>query len=204
MAGKRRWETRALAIMAYPANLAFAGLAAFVLALPIVTGLSACVAAGRALHGWLTNGDDRVFTHTFREFGATWRRTLPASTLASLAVVVIVTNVLFLGSQDGPVAYLFAMATVPVAAALALIIVMLPAAAARAPDRGMREWLSALATLAAARPASSVILVVIVGAFGLTCVLLPTIVPFFGLSLPVWLGLITAERATTRISSQQD
>jgi uncharacterized membrane protein YesL len=192
---RRRWEGRALALLAYPANLALAGVAGFLLALPVVTWLAAWVAAGRALHGWLAEDDHRAFTGTFREFAATWRRTLPASLLATLLVAVLVTNLLFLGSREAPVAYLFAMATIPVAAALTLVFLMLPAAAAADRDASMREWLRSAVRLAVARPLGSLALLAIVAAFALTCVVLPTIVPFFGISLPVWLGLVTAGRA---------
>ncbi|MPZ25002.1 MAG: hypothetical protein GEV12_00745 [Micromonosporaceae bacterium] len=192
---RRRWEERTLAVLAYPANLALAGVAGFLLALPVVTWLVAWVAAGRALHGWLAGDDHRAFTGTFREFAATWRRSLPASVLATLVVVVLATNLLFLGSQDTPVAFLFGMATIPVAAAVALVVLMLPAAAAFDRDASMGEWLRAAAGLAVARPLGSLVLLVVVAGFGLTCAVLPTIVPFFGISLPVWLGLVTAGRA---------
>lgn len=193
---RRRWEHRLLAILAYPANLAFAGVAAFVLTVPIVTWLSAWIAAGRALHGWLVDEEDQVFTQTFREFAQTWRRTLPASMLATAVAGVLATNVLFLGQQDSPVAFVLGMATIPVASALALIALMLPAAAASDHDGTMRGWSRAAARAAAARPLGSLVLLAIVAAFGLTCVVLPTIVPFFGASLPVWLGLVTARSAT--------
>ncbi|WP_165358541.1 DUF624 domain-containing protein [Haloactinopolyspora alba] len=191
-ARRNRWEHRVLAALAYPANLAFAGVAAFLLALPIVTWLPASVAAGRAMHGWLTDGDDRVFTTTMREFAATWRRTMPAGLVATAVATVFTINLVFLGSRDAPVAFLLATAMLPFAAAFVLVIVMLPVAAARWPDASMRRWLTEAVALAAARPVASAALVVIVAAFGLTCVLVPTIVPFFGLSVPVWLGLATA------------
>lgn len=190
-----RLAERALAVLAYPANLALAGVAAFLLALPVVTWLVAWIAAGRALHAWLVEDDHRAFVGTFREFAAVWRRSLPASVAATLVVAVLVANVLFLGSQDTPVAFLFGMATVPVAAAVALVVLMLPAAAAEDRDASMGRWLRAAAGLAAARPWGSLALLAIVAAFGLTCAVLPTIVPFFGISLPVWLGLVTARRA---------
>jgi uncharacterized membrane protein YesL len=189
---RRRWEQRTLAFLAYPANLALAGVAAFLLALPVVTWLAACIAVGRALHAWLAEDDHRAFVGTFREFAATWRRSLPASVAATFVVAVLATNVLFLGSQDTPVAFLFGMATIPVAAAVALVVLMLPAAAAWHRDASMGDWLRTAAGLAVARPLGSLVLLVIVTAFGLTCVVLPTIVPFFGISLPVWLGLVTA------------
>lgn len=191
-ASRTRWEHRVLAVLAYPANLALAGVAAFLLTVPIVTWLPAWVAAGRALHRWLTEGDDRVFTTTLREFAATWRRTVPAGLVATVVAAMFVVNLIFLGSRDTPVAFLLAMAMLPVGVAGLVVAVMLPVAAARRPEAAMREWLTDVVTLAVTRPLASVVLVVLVVAFGLTCVLLPTIIPFFGLSVPVWLGLAAA------------
>ncbi|NED94314.1 hypothetical protein G1H11_03210 [Phytoactinopolyspora alkaliphila] len=189
---RRGWEQKALAGLSYPANLAFTGVAAFVLALGVVTWLSAAIAAGRALHRWQSDGDDRTFTGTFREFAATWRRTLPASIAATAMATMIALNLIFLGSREAPVAFLFGMATIPLAATLLLVVLMLPAAASADRDATMRVWLRGAVVLAAQRPLASLVLLAIVVAFGLTCVLLPTIVPFLGISLPVWLGLTTA------------
>ncbi|HEY8471133.1 MAG TPA: hypothetical protein VIL37_00655 [Natronosporangium sp.] len=191
-----RWAQRLLAFLAYPANLALAGLAGFLLALPVVTWLVAWIAAGRAMHAWLAEGDQRAFVNTFREFAAVWRRSLPVSVPATVVVTVLSVNLLFLGSQDTPVAFLFGAATIPVAAGVALVALMLPAAAAIEPDARMRQWLRGAVALAAARPLRSLLLLAIVAAFGATCTLLPTIVPFFGVSLPVWLALETATRST--------
>jgi uncharacterized membrane protein YesL len=191
---RRGWEQKALGAMAYPANLALAGVAAFVLALGVVTWLSAVIATGRALHRWQNDGEDRVFTGTFREFAATCRRTLPASAAATVMAAVIAMNLIFLGSRDTPVAFLFGMATIPLAATLLLIVLMLPVAASLERDGTMREWLRGAVVLAVQRPVASLVLLVIVVAFGLTCVLLPTIVPFLGISLPVWLALVTARQ----------
>lgn len=190
-----RWESALLAAMAYPANLAFAGLAAFLLAVPVVTWLTALIAAGRALDRWVARDDDRVFTNTFQEFRALWRRTLALSVLATVVVFVLVINLLFLGDQGTSAAYLLGMATVPVAAMLVLVVVMLPAAAVQMPDGTAGEWLRLALSLGVRGPVVSLALVVVVIGFLLTCVLLPTMAPFFGLSLPAWLGLKTVRRA---------
>lgn len=193
---RRRWEHKALAILEYPANLAFAGMAAFLLSLPLVTWLSAWVAVGQALHAWRTDGDDRVFTNTVRAFAATWRRTLPASVAATAIVAIMTIDVIFLGTRDTPVAFLFGAATVPFAVALVLVATLLPAVAARRPDGTMRDWSRMAVVVAASRPVASLGLAAVVVAFGLTCVLLPTIVPFLAGSVPVWLGLAAAGGAS--------
>jgi uncharacterized membrane protein YesL len=181
--------------MAYPANLAFAGLAAFLLALPLVTALGATVAAARSMGRWLREGDDAVFTATFREFAATWRRTLAPGVAAVAVVVMLSVDAVFLWRQltggTSPIALLLAAGTVPVAVAVALVLLALPVAAARAPDASAKAWLMEAGYLIARRPMRAAILLVITVAFALTCYLLPTAVPFFGLSVPVYLALVS-------------
>jgi uncharacterized membrane protein YesL len=181
--------------MAYPANLAFAGLAAFLLALPMVTALGASVAAARSMGRWLREGDDAVFTATFREFAATWRRTLAPGVAAVVVVVMLSVDAVFLWRQltDGtsPIALLLAAGTVPVAVAVALVLLALPVAAARTPDASAKAWLVEAGYLIARRPMRAAVLLVITVAFALTCYLLPTAVPFFGLSVPVYLALVS-------------
>ncbi|WP_104165480.1 DUF624 domain-containing protein [Cryobacterium sp. N22] len=204
----RGWEHRLLAAMAYPANLAFVGVAALILALPVVTILPASVAAARALRLWLQDGETAVFTATFREFGATWRRTLPMG-VGSVAVVLLLSvDSFFLGQQlsaagagASPVALVLAAATVPVALAVTLLLLALPVAAARSREGTARQWLVEAGYLIARRPVQALLLLAIVVIFFLTCYLLPTLVPFFGLSLPVYLALVTLGRNTGGTSS---
>jgi uncharacterized membrane protein YesL len=196
----RGWEQRLLAAMAYPANLAFVGLAAVLLSLPVITILPASVAAARALRGWLREGDTAVFTATFREFGATWRRTLPLGVGSVAVVFLLLVDSVFLGRQlspaaggAGPVALVLAAATVPVALAVLLLLLALPVAAARSPSATRRQWLLEAGYLVARRPVQALLLLALVVSFGLTCYLLPTLVPFFALSLPVYLALVTLD-----------
>ena len=202
-AAARGWEQRLLAAMAYPANLAFVGVAALILALPVVTILPASVAAARALRLWLQDGETAVFTATFREFGATWRRTLPLGVASVAVVLLLLVDSVFLGQQlsaagagASPVALVLAAATVPVALAVTLLLLALPVAAARSREGTRRQWLLEAGYLIARRPVQALIMLAIVLVFVLTCYLLPTLVPFFGLSLPVYLALATLGRDT--------
>ncbi|NEE01914.1 hypothetical protein [Phytoactinopolyspora halotolerans] len=201
---RRRWEDTALAVLSYPANLALAGVAAFILSLGVVTWLSAAVAAGRALHRWQEHGDDAVFTQTFREMAATWRRTWLLSVVATVLAAMVLVNLLFLGTRESPAAFLLATAMLPVAGALLLLALMLPAAASRDRDATTAQWLRAVVALGAQRPISSLVLLSIVAAFGLTCVLLPTIVPFLGISLPVWLALVATGNGAGTAADQRE
>jgi uncharacterized membrane protein YesL len=180
--------------MAYPANLAFAGLAAFLLALPLVTALGAAVAAARSMDRWLREGDDAVFTNTFREFAATWRRTLAPGIGAAAVFGILSVDAVFLWRQltggTSPIALVLAAGTVPVAVAVALVLLALPVAAARTPDASVKAWLFEAGYLIARSPMRAAVLLVIVMAFTLTCYLLPTAAPFFGLSVPVYLALV--------------
>lgn len=188
--------------MAYPANLAFAGLAAFLLALPLVTALGAAVAAARSMDGWLREGNDAVFTTTFREFALTWRRTLVPGVAAVAVVVVLSVDSIFLMRQlsagTSPLALLLAAGTVPLDVAVALLLLAFPVAAAHSRDDSAKAWLVEAGYLVTRRPVRASMLLLITVAFTLTCYLLPTAVPFFGLSVPVYLALVSlGDQGTT-------
>ncbi|RYV52122.1 hypothetical protein [Pengzhenrongella frigida] len=191
---RRSWEQGLLAALAYPANLAFAGVATFLLALPLVTALPAAIAGARAMDGWLRHGDDTVFTATFREFAATWRRTLPLGALSLVVVALLGVDGAFLWSRlvgGGSAALLLAAATIPVTVTVALVLLAVPVAATRSPDGSWRSWLVEAGYLVARRPARAGVLLLLTVAFALTCVLVPTVIPFFGLSVPVYLALVS-------------
>lgn len=189
------WEQSVLKWLAYPANLAFAGLAAFLLALPLVTALPAVVAAARSMDGWLRHDSTTVFTSTFREFRATWRRTLPLGILAVVIVGILAVDAMFLWTQvttgTSGVALAVAAASIPVAVAVALFLLALPVAASRNRDGTAREWLIEAGYLITTRPVRALVLLVLTGALVSTYLLLPTLVPFFGLSVPVYLALVS-------------
>lgn len=192
---RSRWEHRLLAALAYPANLVLAGIAATIVSLGVVTVLPAAVAATRALDGWLRHGDDAVFTATFRELRATWRRTLPLGLAATACTLVLTVNAVFLwhrsdGGTVGP-ALVLGAATAVVGCAVALLLLALPVAATRSPDARPREWLVEAAYLVARRPVRSLLLLVlVVGVLG-TLWLLPTLAPFVAVSVPAYLALVT-------------
>ncbi len=192
---RRGWEQRLLAAMAYPANLALGGVAAFILALPVITAVPAVVALGRAYGSWLREGDDAVFTGTFREFAATWRRTLPLGVAGAVVVALLVVNATFLldrlDAGPDPLALVLAPATAVVGAAVTLLLLGLPVAAHRSRDADVKHWLAESGYLVARRPVRALALLAIVAAFVFTCGLLPTIVPFLGLSLPVYLAHVS-------------
>lgn len=178
--------------LAYPANLALAGIAAFVLALPLVTAASAATAAGVALDAWRRDDDDGVFLGTFRAWRATWRRTVLLSGLAAVTSGVLVLNWLFLVSRESPVALVMLGALVPVTLLLLLLTVHFPAAVAAHPEGAARAWLRGSFELSVTRPLRALAVCVVVVTWGALCLLLPTIVPFFGISVPVMVGLISA------------
>lgn len=192
---RRRWEERLLAALTYPANLVLVGLAATVIALGVVTVLPAAVAASRALDSWLREGEDAVFTGTFRELRATWHRTLPLGVAATVCTAVLTVNAMFLwhrseGGTDGP-ALVLGAATVVVGCALALLVLAIPVAATRSPDAGPRAWVVEAAALVAGRPVRSVVLLALVAALLATLWLLPTLAPFVAISVPAYLALVT-------------
>lgn len=187
-------------LLAYPANLMFAGLAAFVLALPLVTALPAAVAAARSMDGWLRNDSSTVFTSTFREFAATWRRTLLPGVVSLVVVAILVVDGLFLWNQltqgTSGLGLAAGAASVPVAVTVALLLLAFPVAASRNRDGTAGQWLIEAAHLVITRPVRAASLLVLTVAILFTCVLVPTIIPFFGISVPVYLALVSFTSAT--------
>ncbi len=188
------WETSVLGWLTYPANLAFAGIAGFVLALPLVTALSGAIAAGVALDRWRDGDESGVFTGTFHAFRETWRRTLGLSVAGALLGAALVANWVFLLTRDSPLAIILLGALVPVTVVALLLVVHLPAAVAANPDGGARDWVSGSFALSFARPLGSLAVLVVVVTWGVFLLLLPTVIPFFGISVPVLVGLISADR----------
>ena len=195
------WVEPTLRFLAYPANLAFAGLAAFVLALPLITALPAAIAAARSIDGWLHDGDTTVFTSTFREFGATWRRTLPLGILTVVILAMLTFDGAFLWAQmatgtRGPALALGA-ASIPVAVSVGLMLLALPVAASRNRDGTVRHWLLEAGYLVTTRPLQATVLLALSSAVTITLVLVPTIIPFFGISVPVYLALVSLGAPST-------
>ena len=187
------WETSLLAWLTPLANLALAGVAAFVLAIPLVTAPAAAVAAGVALKGTREDDEDSAFLATFRAWRATWRRTLGVSVAGAVLSALLVVNWVFLLSRESPVAIVALGAMVPVSVLLLLLLVHLPAAVAWHPDGRARPWLREALALSLASPLRSLAVCVVVVTWLALCLLLPTIVPFFGLSVPVLAGLVSAD-----------
>ncbi len=192
-AGGRTWETSLLSLLTPLSHLALAGLAAFVLALPLVTAPAAAVAAGVALKRTREDDDDSAFLGTFRAWRETWRRTLGVSLVGAVLVAMIVVNWLFLLSRQSSMAVVVLGAMVPVSVLLLLLLVHLPAAVAWDPDGTTADWLRGSLALSLASPLRSASVVVVVVTWIALCLLLPTIVPFFGLSVPALVGLLSAD-----------
>lgn len=193
----RGWEGRVLGALVHPMNIAAAGLAAAVLSLGVVTAIPAAIAASRAMQRWLAGDDQAVFTGVFREFAATWRRSLPLGVAAVLVGAVLIVDVAFLMDQlahGSGVAIALLAATVPVAIALGLLALALPVSAALHRDASARDWFFGAGALVARRPFTAILLLIAVVTFGLCCYLFPTLLPFFGMSLPAYLALLVWHR----------
>lgn len=193
---QRSWESVLLRWLAYPANIAFAGAAAFLLALPLVTWLSALVAAGVALREWREEGEDRVFTRTFSAWRATWRRTLPFSVVASALVALFIVNLGFLTSRATPTAAIMAAAMFPVLLLAVAWVIHLPAAVGASAEGSRREWTVTTTYLLVRSPLrASAALVATLTCWAL-CSVLPTLIPFVGLSIPAYCGLVSSRPRT--------
>lgn len=192
-ASKSRWESSLLSALATPANIVLGGLAAFLLALGVITALPAMIALARALTRWLRDKEDAVFTNTFREFGATWRRSLPLGVFAAFVTLVLAADIVFLlakmTSGTSTLAIVFAAAAIPVGVIFMLMLLAVPVAASRLPEASRGEWMQEVAQLLLRYPVRSAAMLLIGIAVTVGCVLLPTLIPFVALSLPVYAGL---------------
>ncbi|GAA3634886.1 hypothetical protein GCM10022200_17670 [Microbacterium awajiense] len=184
------WEGRLLAALSYPANLIFGAVAALALALPVITALASAIALARAFRSWSHDDDDRVFTNTFREFAATWRRSLPLSVVATLVLGVIAADLVFLAYQlsDGGsgVGVIVGAMALPVAAVCPLYALAVAAAAAALPDATARGWLGGAGRLMFSSPGRSFGVFAVAAATAAIGVILPTLLPFIVFALPVY------------------
>ncbi len=184
-----------LGFLSYPANIALGGVAAFVLALPLVTLIPASIALARAFATWRETGNDSVFTNTFREFGATWRRSLVIGLISLVVMVILVADIFFLvtqlavGGAPQPV-ILVAAAVIPIGAVVSLVLLSIPVAAAQHRDGTARQWLRAAVGLVVGRPLASLGMLVVFATVLLACVALPTLVPFAGMSVPIYAAVV--------------
>ncbi|MDZ8200378.1 YesL family protein [Microbacterium sp. SSW1-59] len=198
-----RWEGRALGALMYPANVVVGAIAVLILSVPVVTILPATLALSRAYAAWVHEGDDAVFTNTFREFRATWRRSLPLGLGATVILAVLVVDGVFLirelTAETPSIGLLFAAATVPLAVAAAVYFFAVAAAGAAAPDGSRRDWLALGGRLMLAMPGRSLAVAAVVVVCVLASTLLPTLAPFVLISVPavtatgLWLTLDTTD-----------
>ncbi|PFG32362.1 putative membrane protein YesL [Sanguibacter antarcticus] len=187
------WEQTALRILTYPANLALAGAAGFILALPVVTAVPAVLAVARSLDGWMREDSTTVFTSTFREFAATWRRTLPFGILSVVVVGLLAFDAWFLWAQvasgTSGLAIAVGGASIPVAVSVVVILLVLPVAVCRNRDGTMKQWLAEAGFLAITHPVQTTVQLILAAVVLATLGLVPSMLPFFGISLPVYLVL---------------
>ncbi|MEO5781526.1 DUF624 domain-containing protein [Arthrobacter oryzae] len=192
---RRRWEHKVLGFLSYPANIALGGVAALVLALPLVTLLPAAIALARAFSTWRETGNDAVFTNTFREFGATWRRSLVIGLVSLVILVILVADIVFLvtqltvGGAPQPV-ILVSAAVIPIGAVVSLVLLSIPVAAAQHRDETARHWIRAAVGLVVAKPLASLGILVVLLTVLLACIALPTLVPFAGMSVPIYAAIV--------------
>ncbi|MFI5593901.1 hypothetical protein ACIA5G_53405 [Amycolatopsis sp. NPDC051758] len=139
------WERGALRAMEFVAQPALAGAAFCLLALGVVTWLPALAAAAVALQDWRGDGGGRPFTGTFRAFPRCWRVLWKDGFAAGAAIVVLVTNCLFLLGQGGPAAFVLLPVQVVLLASLAVYTLALAAVSAVDAGGDVRRRAAALA-----------------------------------------------------------
>lgn len=184
-----------LVFLSYPANVALGGVAAFILALPLVTLIPAAIALARAFASWRETGNDAVFTNTFREFGATWRRSLLIGLASLVILVILVADIMFLvtqltvGGAPQPV-ILISAAVIPIGAVVSLVLLSVPVAAAQHRDATAGQWIRAAVGLVVAKPLASLGMLVVLATVLLACIALPTLMPFAGMSVPIYAAVL--------------
>lgn len=184
-----------LAFLSYPTNIILGGIAAFILALPLVTLLPSAIALTRAFARWRENGDDAVFTNTFREFGATWKRSLGIGAVSFGLLTILATDIAFLAAQlsnknGSQIAILFSAAVIPVGVLVTLLLLAIPVAAGQQSDATAREWIRAAFALFLTKPFQSLKVLVVLATVLISCVALPTLIPFISISIPTYLAAI--------------
>lgn len=190
-----RWEHTVLRLLAYPAYLGLLNLGWLVLALPVVTWLSAAAAMTRAMHAWLAEDDQRPFTNTFRFFRESWRRTLPVSLASTAVLLVAAGNVAFLRDTGGRAAGLLLAAQLPLLAAVAVYLAALIPVMALWPDLEPRSWLREALVLVARHPAFAAIHLILLLTLVGVLLIVPTLAVFCCASLPAFWSLRLATRA---------
>ena len=179
--------------LSYPANLAFAGVAGSSWRCPW-SRLRSRDRCGRAMDRWrtVTTG---VFTNTFREFGR------PGAALGLSLAGALLGRRSATGCSSAAkgvaLATVMAAAFLPSPRSLLLVGVHLPAAAAAERDAGPRRWLRRPRRRGDA-PLRSVGVLVAVVTWLVLCVTVPTLFPFLGLSVPTFLGLVSAPSCARR------
>lgn len=182
------WESSALRVLEYPANLALANVAWVLLALPVITIFPALVALATALDRWLRMDEQRPFYGTFAAFLPAVRRLWALSLASTIFGTVLALNVVFLSSQEGRFPALLAGFLVPIAVAYVAVHTALVPIAARRGDLTQMELLRASALTVLRHPIRSLLLVVAVAASSVLF-LWPPLALTLGASVPVFLCL---------------
>ncbi len=188
-----RWERTLLGALTYPGNIILGSVAVLVLSLGVITALPAAIALARAFARWTADGDDKVFTNTFREFASTWRRTLGLGVIAVVVFGIMVADVLFLSFQlsqpGGSLALLFTAAVLPLAAVACVYTVAITAASTLTTESKASAWVREAFVLMLGSPSRSLLVLLTVIVVVVVSVLLPTLAPFAAIAVPVYVGV---------------
>lgn len=176
-----------LRALEWVANPALAGLAWCLLCLGVVTWLPALAATAHALHRWRSEGEQRCFTGVFAVFGDYWRVLWRHSVVSTVALSVLIANLVFLAGRTSLIGFVFLALHVGIAAALILYHLSLAAVAGRDPAHP-EQWRQAALVLGFGGWRGPVLLTATIGAVVLT---LPLAVGplLFGPTLPLLLAM---------------
>jgi hypothetical protein len=131
---RQGWEGTALRWLEWVANPALAGLAFCLLCVGVVTWLPALAATAYALHRWRTDDEQQVFSTVLDSFGRYWSALWRHGLVSTLAVAVLVANLVFLAGRTSAVAFGLFAVQAGIAGALVPYHLSLAAVAARSPE----------------------------------------------------------------------
>ena len=106
-----------------------------------------------------------------------------------VADIVFLVTQLTVGGAPQPV-ILVSAAVIPIGAVVSLVLLSIPVAAAQHRDAPGRQWIRAGIGLVVAKPLASLGMLVVLVTVLVACIALPTLVPFAGMSVPIYAAIV--------------
>lgn len=191
----RSWERAVIGWMEYVTNPVLAGAAFTILCLGVVTWLPALAAVAFALQRWRDNGDSRCFVGVFTGWTRFWRRLLAHSVASTVAIALLVSNMIFLSGRSGALALGLFTLHIGLIAIAVIYHLALAVCAGRRPDDEVRTWQRAALALAFGSVSRGTALLGAAIAAPILSMVVPAGPLLLGCTIPVLVGLVLADHA---------